>query len=265
VSAPNPYAPPREGPIPESALAPLPDDVRRYTLEPKALHEYLGKVSRAALVRSALIVIGLGGYMATKGPLGPGVLPILALPMAFSLTVGWLLLRGRVKRLEPRLLAEYELIVAPRVLRRTTYGVAPAEILAPEVASIVEVPDGLSIVTTNPKQRLFILRAVAHYAEVRDHVARWGSIESRAGLRGWLRKRAHRRGERIRDRVRGTLLANDEALREELAEVREIARGANLASIRALRLRRMFAFVAWLLILVVMAIWTFLPPAQSTP
>src|SRR6202041_650122 len=81
----------------------------------------------------------------------------------------YLLARARMRKLEPSVMQGFELLVSPRVLRRTAYGLRPAEIVLPEVTSIVEVPEGLSFVSRQPTRRLFVVRSVEGFAELREH------------------------------------------------------------------------------------------------
>ncbi len=262
----NPYAPPRQGPGPEGSslpLTPLAGGLRRYVLEPQAFHAYVGRTSRAAFVRLLLLIFALGTILGMSGPAGRDTILLLGIPTLAGLPFWWLLLRAQTRRVEPKALEAYELIVGPRVLRRTQLGAPAAEILAPEVTSIFEIPDGLSIVSSRANGRLFVLRALGGYAEVRDHVAQWKPIVRRDGPGAWLRKRAHRSGEHTRDRVEGTSLEKDATLRDELRSVRAVARALDQNSIRRGRWLRRLIGLAWALVALMVLLWVFLTPAPK--
>jgi hypothetical protein len=141
------------------------------------------------------------------------------------------------------------------VLRRTAYGLPPAEILAPEVASIIEIPEGLSIVSNHPKQRLMVSRSVDGFAEVRDQLRSWAPIATYRGVRAYVRLLAHSwgSGERTRHHIDGAL-AVDPTLLGELTAVRTLAMPFDPRSVRARRSLRIL-IVLWVLVVLLLAIW----------
>jgi len=238
----DPYAPPREhaifAPAPRS---PPPAGIRRYGLDLDGYRARVGRALRGRVVRG--IVVGLVYFGVV---VGGGAFPItmlyVAIPVWAVTGASYLFALARARRLETRVMQGYELLVSPRVLRRTAFGAPPAEILAPEVSSIVELPDGLSIAAHGPPGRLFVPRSVERFAEVRDHLRAWGPIELRAGARGYIRRLSHLSGEKTRDALDGAL-ALDPSLRGELDAVRALAMPFDPRSVRGRRPLRVAVFV----------------------
>ena len=258
----DPYAPPRDSPLPTPLPpAPLPEGIRRYGIDVAVYRQRVGSALRARVVRG--IVIGMGYFVfLVRGESFPLETLYVAVPI-WGIVIGasYLLARARVRRLEPRILQGYELLVSPRTLRRTAHGAHPAEILAPEVTSIVEIPEGLSIASTHPRQRLFVARSVEGFAEVRDHVRTWAPIQTRRGLRAYLRRVSHLSGEKTRHAIDGAL-AVDPTLLGELTAVRTLAMPFDPRSVRARRSTRI-VLVGWVVILLALVIWQLLTIERS--
>jgi hypothetical protein len=164
------------------------------------------------------------------------------------------------RRTEPRVLASYEILISPRALRRISL-FAPAEMLTPEVSSIVEVDNGLSIASSAPPCRLFVPNAVVGYAEIRAHLAAIRPIESMKGLAALRRKLGHIGKEKTRDDAHGTILSTDPSLREELAILRAVS--VSVPNAHLIRPRKLLgrAVLVWALIVVLFfALWQFLSP-----
>ncbi len=254
----DPYAPPREMPVPPQARAPLPEGIRRFAL---ARDEFEALVHKALLRRLAWMLPFLAAYVALVAWSAGMTLDtlVVSVPVWGATLVAMVFFtRARLRRAIPPALAGYELLVSPRAMRRTARGVPPAEILAPEVTSLVEVPEGLSIAAG--EQRLFVSRAVDGYAQVRDHVRAWRDVETAAGFAAWRRKLRHTRRERVCDPAHNPSLARDASMAGELDAVRALAMPPDPASVRANRWRRV---VVWWLVLVVafLVIWQLLTPA----
>jgi hypothetical protein len=268
----DPYAPPREGPPPTPLPpAPLPEGIERYGVDPALYRQHIERALRARVVRGILIGIAYFAFL-VSGVSFPLASLYVAVPI-WSIVLGasYLIARARVRRLEPRVLQGYELLVSPRTLRRTAYGVAPAEVLAPEVTSIVEIPEGLSIVSTHPRQRLFVTRSIEGFAEVRDHLRSWAPLEIRRGVRAYVRRLSHWSGEKTRQTLDGALPL-DPTLLGELTAVRALAMPFDPRSVRARRSMRV-VLALWVLVVLVLVIWQLLsmtrdarpPPRAAAP
>jgi hypothetical protein len=253
----DPYRPPRDAPFPPVARPPLPQGIQRYGLDVAGYRGFVAKALRARLVRG--VIVG-GVYMLLAGYalIDVGLqFYLVAIPIwGVALVGSYLLARARMNRAEARVLQGFELLVSPRVMRRTSLGLPSAEIAAPEVTSIVEIADGLSIVGRT--RRIFLSRAIAGYAEVRDHVGAWRPIESWTGPRALLRKMSHRARGKIYDAERDAVITGDPSLASELLGVRSVAMPATRAPRAWLKTLLLWA----LLILMFLAIWQFLSPAQ---
>jgi hypothetical protein len=256
VPAPNPYAPPRVDAVPAIARGPLPEGIRRYALDRDKLRDVLDRAWRGLVVRMVGV---LALYLALQVYLGILTLDVLEILIpvlgGYSIAAS-LFRRWRIRRNEAAMLQGYELLVSPRVLRRTAFRAVPAEILAPEVTSIVEVAQGLSLEARGVKQRLFVSRAIQGYEEVRDHVARWRPIETRGGFASYRRRWMHRFGEKVRRDV------TDPSLAGELEAVRALAMPPGPRPRRwGVRMLILWA----VLIVMFLAIWQFLSPERNPP
>ena len=260
----DPYAPPREGPPPTPLPpAPLPEGIERHGVDPTSYRQRIEKALRARVVRGILIGALYFAFL-VRGARFPLASLYVAVPI-WSIVIGasYLLARARMRRLEPRVLQGYELLVSPRMLRRTAYGVAPAEILAPEVTSIVEIPEGLSIVSTHPRQRLFVTRSIERFAEVRDHLRTWAPVEIRRGVRAYARRLSHLSGEKTRDKLDGALPL-DPTLLGELTAVRALAMPFDARSVPTRRSMRVVVLL-WVLVVLVLVIWQLLSMTRDAP
>jgi hypothetical protein len=253
----NPYAPPQAEDVPVFA-SPLPPGFRRFHLDPVSYPKLMSRwVLRAVGVYAAIGLPFLGVFcvMATLSPLSivPGVLIVLAFV--------W----GRAAKRPTEAIRAYELLVAPRILRRTTATAGPAEILRPEVTRIVETRDGLWLSSDAPPRALFVWRAVDGYADVRAELAAWRPIETLRGWEAWRVNRRWMRWQGHRDAVIGTALAEDTSLRQELELARAVSSTVHLHYPKAGTKRRgpWMTLVLWLVLIVMfLAIWQFLSPTD---
>jgi hypothetical protein len=261
MSDPNPYAPPANATLPALSRTPLPEGVRRFGLDVEGYRTLVAKALRARIVRSVLFALG---YLALSVGWAPSVTTLLgvAVPVFGAwIVVSSLVVRASARHLERTVLRSYELLISPRVLRRAAYRRAPAEILAPEVTSIVEIPEGLSIASARPRRFLFVSCAVERFAEVRDHVRTWGPVEVRTGPRAYLRRLSHSFGERPRERGADGALRSDPTLREELRAVRALAMPFDPRTQGPRALPRVLG-VAAVLSLMFLVVWRFLALAR---
>jgi hypothetical protein len=125
----------------------------------------------------------------------------------------------------PQLLT-YELLVGTRVVRRTVAGSQPAEVLRPEVTSILETADGLWLSCDVPRRALFVSRAVDGYEDVRAEVGKWRAIEALGAAGAWRHASTQGPAQASRDAIQGTALGSDPSLGAEL----ELVRGASSTS-----------------------------------
>jgi hypothetical protein len=173
----------------------------------------------------------------------------------------------------------YELLVGPRVLRRTVGGLGPAEVLRPEVTRIVDAWVGLVVVCEGPAQALIVARTVEGYDDVRSELATWSPIQQSPGWRILLTRPAifgKWPSFALREcDAEGPALAQDATLREELELARQLSSEAHLdyeeprerplsASQRALR-----TILVAVAAVVALVIWTALnpsaPPSKGAP
>lgn len=258
----NPYAAPAPpgGPLPQPG--PLPPEVLRVRFDPE-LHR---KTVRARLARflvtfvSVILLVDFGLFR----PLD------LAGSWTWLVVVatGLVIVTIRVQRMARRSLATYELLVGPRVMRRTLAGFAPSEVLRPEVSRAFETRWGIWLVCDAPAHAFFVACAVAGYDELRATLGTWTTIETLRGWTAWRRASAVQARQGTRDTVPGTALASDVTLANELEEVRRASSTAWMAHPQlpkaAPRLRRLLILWA-LLIVFFLAIWQFLAPAPRPP
>ena len=130
MSAPNPYAPPRDDLVVPVARGPLPEGIRRYGLDPEKLRALLDRQWRALVVR---LVVVLAIYLTAQ--IASGLLPLDTLVVTIPVLGAYLIAaslfrRWRIRRNEGPMVQGYELLVSPRVLRRTAHRLLPSEILA---------------------------------------------------------------------------------------------------------------------------------------
>ncbi len=257
---PNPYAPP----APAAFVLPtpaLPPGVKRFGLDPAG---YRGLIRSRVRRRGPVIVAIVAILIAVNGLSG---LP--ALVTGSELVVGCVLGLGiawfGAGRVGGRQLSTFEVMASERVVRRTLTGTLPAEVLRPEVTRIVETPWGIWVVCSSPRRSLGLVRAIAGYPELREHLARWRPIEQ---LRGWAATRlsyAERGRQGPRDVMAGTMLAADPTLVEELGTVRAVSadRGMGYGAPTVMRNRLVRMALLWvLLIIMFFALWQLLQPSR---
>jgi hypothetical protein len=243
----DPYAPPRDAPLPPRPITRPPPGIRRYGVDLSSYDSFVDRMLRARMVRGLVVgTLFLGTFaVRTQAELLPFYFAT-AIPLyGLSLTVSYFLARARLRASRTRVIQGFEVLAAPRVLRRTAYNLAPAEIAAPEVLSVVETAEGLSI--AGRTRSLFVSRAVADYAALRDHVRAWHPVETWTGPRAFLRQWRHSVRARVYDESRDALLASDPSLASELAAVRALAMpiDAGFRRRRALRMVLVSALLLW--------------------
>jgi hypothetical protein len=159
----------------------------------------------------------------------------------------------------------YDLLVGARVLRRTAASATPAEVLRPEVTSIVETRDGLLVCCEGVRRALFITRTLDGYDDVRAELATWQVIESLRGWAAWRRGGREARRQGMRGAVIGTCLASDLSLAAELETVRRLS-DSSWRTYGALRKRgRALMAIGFgiLLVVLVLTIWQVVQPQPS--
>jgi hypothetical protein len=203
--------------------ATLPLGVRRFHLDPLRHREFAtAHVLRTDLALAVAFVVCLAPFVAT-GVLHFGAAMLLfVLATACAATPGLLFAR----RTDSPQLLTYELLVGTRVVRRTVAGSQPAEVLRPEVTSIVETPEGLWLSCEVPRRALFVSRAVDGYDDVRTEVGKWHAIEPVGFAAAWRHASTHGAAQASRDAIQGTALGSDPSLGAEL----ELVRGASSTS-----------------------------------
>ncbi len=254
----NPYAPPAAAafvlPTPV-----LPPGVRRFGLDPTAYRVLLqSRVRRRGpfIVALVAIVIAINGLSGLPALLTSGVLVV---GCVLGLGIAWF----GVSRVGGAQLSTFEVLASERVVRRILKGTLPAEVLRPEVSRIVETKWGLWVMCASPRRSLALVRAVAGYSELREHLSRWRPIEE---LRGWQATRlsyAERGRQGPRDVILGTALADDPTLAEELGTVRAVStdRGAGYGAPTLVRHRLLRMLILWVLLIVMFfALWQLLQP-----
>ncbi|MGH7437487.1 MAG: hypothetical protein ACRENE_17560 [Polyangiaceae bacterium] len=228
----NPYAPPQatsDAPtaLPAGVEGGLPPGVRRFRLDPalQRVHARRRVLRSMRVIGPVMLVMMYGVTSFASGPAGANLSPFITL-----FVVGFFLLRvwvGVARRSSVELVS-YELLVGPRVLRRMLAETQPAEVLRPEVTSIVELEDGLFVCCDSVKRSLYVTRALAGYEDVKAALEEWKPIEPAVG--GWLakRRRARREGglQGTRDAVAGTVLAADASLVVDLEQIRNASSAA---------------------------------------
>jgi len=255
----NPYAPPAAPPavVPEAVL---PAGMRRFRLAPEPYRALVRSILiRRFLVIGLLYVLMLGLFWSL------GALVELTVGVAVAAWIGSFVLTWlRTRSVVERQLVMFEIVMSPRVLRRVMVGMPVAEVLRPEVTRIVETPRALCVLSTTPRRTMTVVSAVDGYEAVRAQVSTWGTIES---LRGWAAFAfawGQLRHMRPRDRVEGAL-ATDTTLGDELTAVRTVSRdgGSGYGGVVTLRRRLVWMLVLWaLLVVMFLAIWTFLQPSE---
>ena len=242
----------------------LPSGMRRFRLDPPGYARLRAKTALRSLSVSlpvlGAVAVGnaaLGVWSAEPGACLFGVL-----------FAG--ILYAAVRRASGPELVTYELLIGPRVLRRTLPNTQPAEVLRPEVTSIVETNEGLFVCCARPSRALFVTRALDGYDDVRAELATWTAIEPLRGWAAWRRGWRETQRQGARHAVAGTALADDASLREELETVRNIgdAGWRKYSAVPAhpwgpRGVRRMLAL--WvLLILMFLVIWQVLAPEMNS-
>jgi hypothetical protein len=254
----NPYAPPAAAAfvLPTTVLPP---GVRRFGLDPAAYRVLLqSRVRRRGpiIVAIVAVIIAINGLSGLPALLTSGVLVV---GCVLGLGIAWF----GVSRVGAAQLSTFEVLASDRVVRRILKGTLPAEVLRPEVSRIVETKWGLWVMCSSPRRSLALVRAIAGYPELRQHLAGWRPIEE---LRGWRATRlsyAERGRQGPRDVMVGTALAEDPSLGEELATVRAVSadRGAGYGAPTLARHRLVRMLILWVLLIVMFfALWQLLQP-----
>jgi hypothetical protein len=259
----NPYAPPAPAPqhVPQ---AELPAGMRRFRL---AREPYLALVRRLFIRRQvvvlgvvALVVLGMLGLSGLPVAMPAGIVAVVLVAMV---PISWL----RMRAMADRQLAMFELVVSPRVVRRSMPLLGTAEVLRPEVTRIVETPRALSLVSTTPRRTVSVARVVEGYDELRALVAGWGPIETLRGWSAFAFAWGQLRHARPRDRIEQAL-AQDATLLDELTAVRAVSADPGGGYGRVFKVRRLLLVVGvlWLLLVVLwLAIWQFLGNEEPRP
>jgi hypothetical protein len=217
----NPYAAPRSA-LEPAATAPLPANVRRYRLD---------SARAATLVRRRLRLFGIAVLVGLT-PLVPGMLSPSASRLTNSLTaivIGGLAAVGivRIRYVARRALPAFDLLVAPRVVRRVAAGLPPAEVLRPEVTSIVESGQGLWLCSERPARALLVPKALEGYDGLRAELATWAPLHSMGTAWSALRRPWQLLSQHgLRDEIAGTALEADASLAHELDAVRRASSDA---------------------------------------
>jgi hypothetical protein len=233
--------------------------VRRFGLDPAAYRVLLqSRVRRRGpiIVVIVAIVIAINGLSGLPALVTSGVLVV---GCVLGLGIAWF----GVSRVGTAQLSTFEVLASERVVRRIFKGTLPAEILRPEVTRIVETKWGLWVLCASPRRSLGLVRAIAGYAELREHLSRWLPIEE---LRGWQAARlsySERARQGPRDVMVGTALATDPTLDTELGTVRAVSadRGAGYGAPTLARNRLVRVLTLWVLLIVMFfALWQLLQP-----
>jgi hypothetical protein len=198
----------------------LPLGVRRFRLDPLRHREFAtAHVLRPVLVFALVVVICLAPAVIARSLAFGAALSLFFVATACAALPGLLFAR----RTDSPQLLTYELLVGTRVVRRTVAGSQPAEVLRPEVKSIVETGDGLWLSCDVPRRSLFVSRAVDGYDDVRAELGKWKAIESLGAAAAWRHASTHGPAQASRDAIEGTALGSDPSLGAEL----ELVRGAS--------------------------------------
>lgn len=260
----NPYAPPKEAKL-ARIDSPLPPGVRRYRpdVSPAVVRRSLlwvlvwFQLPVVLILAIVLLILAMWSF----GVFSPVDTRLMAIPVALvPLTeilvfVKWLqAVRGVHRRL-----SSTELLVSARVLRWSVDGVAPFEILLPEVSRIVATPYDVWVVSDHPRRFLGLNRGLRDYDDLCAQLATWKPVESLGGWRGlffrffWLSRAVERNEE--------TFLAADPSLREELALVRSLSPATQPPEIQRPLQQRPVVLVFWVVLTVMfLAIWNLLTP-----
>lgn len=265
MTEPNPYAPPAVTFDTRASDAPLPPGVARFRLDP----ERFDRFQRIVLVQLlAMMVVGWGlafapiFYLSRKYPMVPWPTNYIALFAVLSFA--WVIVARTVRvRMERKVnLDTYELLVSERAARRNLGGWTSAEILRPEVTSILEVPTGLWIRCTQPPRSLFVANAVDDYAHARRMFEAWAPIEPRRGFSAWTLGRREGRRQGPRSETYGTALAADPSLGLELETLRSASstvEGSGTVLSRGAAFARL-AVVWFVVVMTFLAVWQYLSP-----
>jgi hypothetical protein len=212
----NPYAPPDPSYKPGTFVAPLPEGVRRFKLDPARLRV----VARSVILRRTLPLFGVIFFIVVGAVLawsGPSVTVLPSVGVMLAVVVVQVVRQARVPKEH---VATYELLLGERMMRRTLAKTLPAEVLRQEVTAIYETRFGLWVMCAAPLRALFVIAAVERFDVVRAELATWHPIEARGGLQAWRVERAvaRQQGER-RDPAAGAP-SIDPTLAAELANLR---------------------------------------------
>jgi hypothetical protein len=259
-----PYAPPQASLGPPGYLeTPLPPGVRRFRLDPA---RYRTWVTRRILRFAGIFILAFAAFLLPFAAtlFADSLLTVIPL---FAIACGYGLLTTilRARNLASSNLVTYEVLLGPRVLRRTIAATLPAEILRPEVSAIFETGEGLWVSCLNPRRALFLTRALDGYDDVRSELATWRSIEPLHGLPALRRTAGLRTHQAPRDAVAGTSLASDPSLAADLEAVRAASSAAwrhYPAPQGAGRVARRVLILWVVLIVMFLAIWQLLQPGE---
>jgi hypothetical protein len=238
-------------------------EIRKFRLDPVLYRP----VARHHVLRAGAVWAVFGGGWCALGLLYTGHGVVTFVPPLVLLAVPFLALLS-LDRSVATAIANYELVLSARVLRRASQTSAGAEVLRPEVTRIVETPRGLWVLSERPRRTVFVTRAIDGYADVRETLMTWGAIDSLTGLAAWRFQRRNAGYEALRDGRAGTVLATDATLVEELTRVREASRDRAVGfATPAKATNPKKTLLLWVVLVVMfLAIWQFLSPAKpATP
>jgi hypothetical protein len=265
MSAPgfDPYAPPKApADLPAFVDGPLPPGVRRFRLDPEL---YRSAIRRRAVRVLAVMLPAMALYWVPTAMHSPETSWTLVPGALFAVVwVGVMVLNAG--RPNSPALVSYELLVSARVLRRTVAAALPVEVLRPEVTSIVETSDGLYVCCEKVRRSIVIGRTLSGYEDVRNALREWGSIESLRGWKAWRRATLESRRQGTRDAVAGSALDTDRSLASELETIRSVSSAtwrSFPAAPSSFGSKPSRVLILWVLLIVMfLAIWQFLQPAN---
>ena len=271
MSAPthDPYAPPKApDDLPAFVDGPLPPGVRRFRLDPD-LYRVTSRTARAARGLAVMLPIMLLVWVPLVGRSLENVWTMLPGVLVMVVWVGALMLNAG--RANAPALVSFELLMGPRVLRRTVAASLARRGATPEVTSIVETSDGLFVCCEKVRRSIFIGRTLSGYEDVKTALREWGAIEPLRGWAAWRRTTAENRRQGTRDAVGGSVLASDASLASELETMRSISSAAWRSfpagpSGGFMGFRPRMTIILWVaLIVMFLAIWQILQPGPAQP